>query len=168
MAIPDYQTLMLPVLKLAPDNRKHKFSQEVEKLADEFKLTADERSELLPSGSQVLFTNRVGWARSYLKQAGLLDSPKRGFFIITHEGNNLLAENPEKIDIALLEQYPEFIEFKNRKKEKNESDIKIESSFDLESNLTPEDALASAYNKLRSTLESRNSGSGKRCFTFVF
>ena len=91
----------------------------------------------------------------------MLDSPKRGFFIITHEGNNLLAENPEKIDIALLEQYPEFIEFKNRKKEKNESDIKIESSFDLESNLTPEDALASAYNKLRSTLESEILGAVK-------
>ncbi len=109
MAIPDYQTLMLPVLKLAADGKEHKFSQAVEELADAFRLTTAERNELLPSGSQAVFNNRVGWARSYLKQAGLLASPKRGFFTITPKGTDLLATNPTRINASTLEKYPEFI-----------------------------------------------------------
>lgn len=154
MAIPDYQTLMLPVLKLASDGLEHKFNQAVEQLAHEFKLTQQERNELLPSGSQAVFNNRVGWARSYLKQAGLLTSPKRGFFTITPKGSELIATNPQNIDVSFLEQYPEFIEFKNRKKDKNENESVVNFSIDLESNLTPEDALASAYKKLNMALES--------------
>lgn len=161
MAIPDYQTLMLPVLKLASDKKEHKFSQAVEELANEFNLSSEERNELLPSGSQAVFNNRVGWARSYLKQAGLLASPKRGFFTITPKGTELLATNPEKIDISVLEQYPEFIEFKNRKKDKSETEAQVETSSKSESTLTPEDALASAYKQLRSALESEVLGSVK-------
>lgn len=153
MAIPDYQTLMLPVLKLAADGSEHKFSQAVEQLANEFELTTEERNELLPSGSQAVFNNRVGWARSYLKQAGLLASSKRGFFNITEKGKELLATNPPKVDISVLEQYPEFIEFKNRKKEKSGSESQAEEQTEQESTQTPEDALASAYKKLRSALE---------------
>lgn len=146
---------MLPVLKLASDGNEHKFSKAVEELADEFNLSTEERNELLPSGSQAVFHNRVGWARSYLKQAGLLASPKRGFFTITQKGKELLAKNPSRVDASTLEQYPEFIEFKNRKKEKGEEDeAELVSNSEQESTLTPEDALASAYNKLRSALES--------------
>jgi len=145
--------LMLPVLKLAADGEEHKFSQAVEDLADEFNLTTEERNELLPSGSQAVFNNRVGWARSYLKQAGLLASPKRGFFTITPKGIELLATNPEKIDISVLEQFPEFIEFKNRKKEKSETESPSEISTVQDSTQTPEDALATAYKQLRATLE---------------
>lgn len=146
---------MLPVLKLASDGNEHKFSKAVEELADEFNLSTEERNELLPSGSQAVFHNRVGWARSYLKQAGLLASPKRGFFTITQKGKELLATNLLRVDASTLEQYPEFIEFKNRKKEKGEEDeAELVSSSEQESTLTPEDALASAYNKLRSALES--------------
>lgn len=155
MSIPDYQTLMLPVLRLAADGKEHKFSQTVEELADEFNLSTEERNELLPSGSQAVFNNRVGWARSYLKQAGLLASPKRGFFTITKTGNELLSTNPSRIDSSTLEQFPEFIEFKNRKKGKGEEDVAgLASTSEEESPLTPEDALASAYNQLRSALES--------------
>jgi restriction system protein len=114
----------------------------------------EERNELLPSGSQAVFNNRVGWARSYLKQAGLLASQKRGFFTITPKGVDLLATNPEKIDISILEQYPEFIDFRNRKKDKSETEAQAETPAEPESTLTPEDALASAYKKLRSALES--------------
>jgi restriction system protein len=90
-----------------------------------------------------------------LKQAGLLASPKRGFFTITQKGKKLLATNPSRVDASTLEQYPEYIEFKNRKKEKGEEDeAELASSSEQESTLTPEDALASAYNKLRSALES--------------
>jgi len=153
--IPDYQTLMLPVLKLAADGEEHKFSHAVDALADQFALSQEERNELLPSGSQAVFNNRVGWARSYLKQAGLLSSPKRGFFVITSKGQELLAKNPPEINVALLEQYPEFIEFKNRKKEKNEADNESPDVGAPEQSTkeTPEDALASAYKKLRTALE---------------
>ena len=154
MAIPDYQTLMLPVLKLASDGKEHKFSQAVEELANEFRLTTEERNELLPSGSQAVFNNRVGWARSYLKQAGLLASPKRGIFTITPKGTDLLSTNPTRINASTLEKYPEFIEFRNRKKDKSENESETVPSFEQESTLTPEDALASAYNKLSSALES--------------
>lgn len=153
MAIPNYQMLMLPVLKLAADGEEHKFSQAVEELADEFNLSTEERNELLPSGSQAVFNNRVGWARSYLKQAGLLASPKRGFFTITPTGIELLATNPEKINISVLEQFPEFIEFKNRKREKSETESQSEETVAQDSTQTPEDALASAYKQLRATLE---------------
>jgi restriction system protein len=92
MPIPDYQTLMLPVLKLAADDREHRFRDAIEQLASEFGVTDAERAELLPSGTAPLFDNRVGWARTYLKQAGLLRSPKRGLFQITDSGKALLAE----------------------------------------------------------------------------
>lgn len=121
-------------------------------MADQFNLTAEERNELLPSGSQAVFNNRVGWARSYLKQAGLLTSPKRGFFSITQKGNELIATNPSKIDINVLEQYPDFVEFRNRKKDKNGSNSEFES--DDVTLQTPEDALSSAYKQLRLALES--------------
>lgn len=153
LAIPDYQSLMLPVLRLAADRKDHRFSQAVDQLADEFKLTAEERNELLPSGSQALFNNRVGWARSYLKHAGLLTSQKRGFFKITSKGLKLLATDPDKIDISILSQYPEFVEFKNRKKGKSESEAQEDLFTEAGSAQTPEDALASAYNKLRLALE---------------
>lgn len=155
MPIPDYQSLMLPVLKLAADGEEHKFSHAVDALADQFDLSQEERNELLPSGSQAVFNNRVGWARSYLKQAGLLGTPKRGFFFITPKGQELLAKNPSEINAALLEQYPEFVEFRNRKKEKFESDNESTEHTAPEqiTNETPEDALASAYKKLRTSLE---------------
>ena len=146
---------MLPVLKLAADGREHKFSHAVEALADQFALSPAERNELLPSGSQAVFNNRVGWARAYLKQAGLLGAPKRGFFVITDKGRRLLAQNPREINVAVLEQYPEFVEFKNRRKEKVESSNEDADTEAPEQSTkeTPEDALASAYKKLRVALE---------------
>lgn len=153
MGLPDYQALMLPVLKLASDGFEHKISEAVERLAEEFQLTTEEKNELLPSGAQVVFNNRVAWARSYLKQAGLLSSSKRGFFNITSRGLDLLSTAPKKIDVSVLEQYPEFLEFKNRKKEKTEIGTEIAIQIQEESILTPEDALANAYKQLRSSLE---------------
>jgi len=146
---------MLPVLKLAADGKEHKFSHAVEALADQFALSQEERNELLPSGSQAVFNNRVGWARSYLKQAGLLGAPRRGFFVITTKGQQLLAQNPSEINVAVLEQYPEFVEFKNRRKEKTESNYETSDTEASEQSTkeTPEDALASAYKKLRVALE---------------
>ncbi len=155
MAIPDFQTIMLPVLKLASSSNEYKLSDAVEKLADEFGLTSEERNELLPSGTQAVFNNRVAWARSYLKQAALVDNPRRGYFSITESGRKLLAEKPERITISLLIKYPEFQEFRNRKKiDKGDDASLVLPLLEIESKLTPEDALASAYNQLRNALES--------------
>ena len=153
MSIPDYQQIMLPVLKLASDGEEHKVSDLVESLANLFALSDDERAELLPSGTQAVFNNRCGWARSYLKQAGLLESPKRGIFKITQRGSDLLKTNPTVIDSSLLEQYPEFLEFKNRKSSRSDGEISVQPAIGIGSTLTPEDSLATAYRQLRAALE---------------
>jgi len=92
--IPTYQTLMLPLLKAVKNGKEHKLNDIVETLANEFNLSDDERKELLPSGQAFLFGNRVAWARAYLKKAGLLDAPKRGFICITKRGVDVLKQNP--------------------------------------------------------------------------
>lgn len=163
MGIPDYQTLMLPVLKLASDKKEHKISHVVETLADQFSLTKEERNKRLPSGSQVLFNNRVAWAKSYLIQAKLVESTRRGFFQITDRGSELLSENLNKITVSILERYPEFIDFKNRKRKKpdntvnsppNATSVKIEQEeIENDFDQTPEDALAAAYEDLYKNLE---------------
>lgn len=152
MAIPDYQTLMLPVLQLASDNEEHRFRDSVDSLAVKFSLSNEEKIELLPSGNQAVFNNRVGWARSYLKQAGLLTSPRRGHFKITAQGLKLLSEHPVKISVSLLEQYPEFQEFRSRKKDPSKSDAE-NSTVEIIASETPEDSLASAYRTLSKNLE---------------
>ena len=151
MPIPDYQTLMLPLLRLTRDGTEHPFREAVEKLADECELTDDERAELLPSGTAHFFGSRVGWARSYLKQAGLLESPKRGIFRITAEGKALLAKNPARIDNNLLDQYESFRVFRARGKEVE--DIAKPIAVEVASEQTPEDAMATAYQRVRKNLE---------------
>ena len=111
MAIPDYQSIMLPLLKLAADRQEHKMIEVTDTLAEQFDLTEEERKVLIPSGTQSLFYNRVGWARTYLVKAGLLDNPKRGYIVITEEGLKLLAEIPGKIDNKLLKRYQGFLDF---------------------------------------------------------
>lgn len=89
---------MLPILKLVADGQEYKYRDLIESLANEFQVTDDERKELLASGNQAVFDNRVGWAKPYLKKAGLLDSPKRAAFVITDLGRRTLAKNPDRID----------------------------------------------------------------------
>lgn len=154
MPIPDYQSIMLPLLRLAGDGKEHRFRDTVEQLATEFQITDSERAELLPSGTAPLFDNRVGWARTYLKQAGLIRSPKRGIFHITEQGNKLLAENPSKIDAAFLNRYEGFREFRSRRRDRAETDIDTNHTEpESITDQTPEDALADAYKKLRKNLE---------------
>ena len=155
MAVPDYQTLMLPLLRLAGNGVEHKFRDAVEALALEFQLTAEERSELLPSGSAFIFDNRVGWARTYLKQAALLESPRRGVFRITDRGVTVLAKNPTRIDVKYLDQFAEFREFRSRRPDdavppKGSFEQPVQQVADAD---TPEDRLAAAYRRLRRELE---------------
>ncbi len=157
MPIPDYQTLMLPLLKIAADGLEHRFRDIIDELADQYKLSADERAEMLPSGTAALFDNRVGWARTYLKQAGLLESTKRGVFRIAPDGVALLKDAPSRIDVALLHRYPKFREFQSRRRDTEQEAWKAQASpkIDVEENVseTPEDLLASAYTRLRKNLE---------------
>ena len=111
MSIPDYQTIMLPLMKFAGDQKEHEIVEFIEHLAQKFSVTPEERKELTPSGTDFLFDRRVRRARLYLGKAGLLESTKRGFFKITQRGLQVLASNPSKIDDKLLEQFPEFKEF---------------------------------------------------------
>ena len=153
MAVPGYQTVMLPLLKLAADGQEYRFRDAVEILADELSLTPDERSELLPSGRQSLFSNRVGWASTYLKQAGVLEAPRRGLLRITQRGRDLLKEKPTKIDVSLLERFPEFLEFRGKRRHINQSSQP--ESAAAQSTETPEDALSNAYYSLRAELEAQ-------------
>ncbi len=154
MTIPDYQSIMLPILRLAGDGQPHKFRDAVEQLAEDFALSNDERSEMLPSGTAFLFDNRVGWARTYLKQAGLLESQRRGIFSITGKGKQLLAENPPSIDVALLDRFPDFREFRTRRRDRQITEGTSQPQLPLPAEAdTPEDSLAGAYNNLRKSLE---------------
>ena len=111
--IPDYQTLMRPVLECASSGEV-RISDVVEELANKFGLTADERAALLPSGKQTTFANRVHWAKSYLKQAGLVEITRRGQFRITERGRTSLADKAANINSSYLEQFEDFQSFRGR------------------------------------------------------
>jgi restriction system protein len=141
--IPDYQTLMRPVLA-ASANGEVRISDVVESIAGQFNLTQDERAELIPSGGQTILSNRVHWAKTYLKQAGLVEMTKRAHFRITESGKSVLSDTKLKIDNQLLRQFPEFIEFQNRGKTDSGSEpaLVVEVSKVTE---TPEETLRAAY-----------------------
>ena len=129
MPIPDFQTLMLPVLKLAGDGQEHTSAEAVESLAQQFQLSDEERGQLLQNG-QPRFNNRVGWATTYLKKAGLLQSPGRGRFGITEKGRDVLTSDPHAIDIAFLEsRFPEVVEFR-KGRSKTEGDGEEAAGFE--------------------------------------
>jgi restriction system protein len=150
MAIPDYQSVMLPLLSTAADGKEHQMREVIKKLADEFQLTDAERAELLPSGNHV-FENRVYWARTYLKKAGLLANPRWGCFQITDRGRNVLAQRPANVNISFLKQFPEFLEYYSTGR-KSSGDEHAHDPQAIASE-TPEELLASGYLKLRKQLE---------------
>jgi len=166
MPIPDYQACMLPLLRYAGDGGEHQLKDAISALADEFSLTDDERNEFLPSGQQPVFTNRVGWARTYLKKAGLLSSPRRGYFKITERGTDVLSENPNEINQKYLERFPEFVEFKSIRRDKSEDNGSDTLEFAL--GQTPHEALESAYERLRSELASEILSSIRGCDPTLF
>lgn len=147
MTIPDFQSLMLPLVRYAADGKEYSLREAIEALADEFHLSDAERRELLPSGSQSAFDNRVGWSRTYLKKAGLLSSPRRSYFQITSRGQEVLASNPARINIGFLRQFPEFLEF--QRGQSKDSEVSIADGTEL---ITPEESIESAYQRARATL----------------
>jgi restriction system protein len=150
--IPSYEQIMLPLLNLLSDKKEHTLQEADEALADLFSLSSEEREELLPSGQQAIFRNRLGWARTYMKKAGLLSTPSRARFIITERGLNLLNENLNEITSKILKRYPEFIEFQSVKKPKENNVVTTLDDDDLINSSTPEEALEFAYQKLKSEL----------------
>jgi restriction system protein len=150
MAIPDFQSIMLPLMEFASDHQEHSSKASIEHLALHFGLTDEERKELLQSGKQSLFANRVGWAKTYLTKAGLLESPKRSIFKITQRGIDFLNQKPQKINTGLLRQFPEYLEFigstsGNGKVPTVETEEQINQD-------TPEEVLEHAYQKIRRSL----------------
>jgi len=150
--IPDYQSLMLPLLKLLSDGKEHKYRELIETLAEKFHLTAEERKDLLASGNQPIFDNRVGWAKTYLKKAGLIESTQRATFVVTQLGKEVLSKNPDKIDVKYLNQFSSFVEFRKFSRKDNESEE--EESKNGANENTPEEILDSAYQSIRKSLAS--------------
>ena len=149
MPIPDYETLMLPVLKLAGDGKEHALREATDIVIREFSLTEQEQKRLLPSGTKRVIDNRTGWAATYLKKCKLLKSTKWGHFEITERGIEVLNHNPPKIDSHFLQKFPEYHEFKKRKK-KNKK--KIEKSHETDESRTPEEILGEVYEELNQSL----------------
>jgi restriction system protein len=151
VAIPDYQTIMLPLLRFAEDGNIHSSREAINYLTEYFELTEEEQKELLPSGTSRLFDNRVGWATTYIRKAELIESPRRGYFRITDRGKEVLSQNPERIDNEFLVQFPEFQEFRRLKKDKKP---KQTHSLTPTTPTNPEEALATAYSEIQENLSS--------------
>lgn len=149
MAIPDYQTLMLPLLRFASDEKEHSLREATDVLSSEFNLTQEETEELLPSGRKSIIYDRVGWARTYLGQAKVLESTRRGFFKISKRGIDLLAQNLQTVNDKTLQQFSEFREFISRKSKKSNKVI-IESNNQIQN--TPEESLEMAYQTIQNAL----------------
>jgi restriction system protein len=147
MSIPDYQSIMLPLLTLAKDGADHRISDATNALAEEFGLAPAERLVMLPSGRQATFSNRVGWARTYLTRAGLLSSPQRAYFRITERGHEVLQAGSTRIDVRFLWRFPEFLEFIGQA-----SSDKQNVNDALEVEQTPDDAIEIRIEKLNRAL----------------
>ena len=147
MPIPDFQSFMLPLLKATGDQKEHSRKDVAPILAKEFGLTPEEQAQLLPSGRQEVFLNRVHWARTFLVKAGLLEAPRRGIFRITERGLGVLKSPPTRITNSYLEQFPEFAEFRHTSTGHGENE-----QDDKTVELTPEETIESAFRQRRDAL----------------
>jgi restriction system protein len=148
MSIPDFQTIMLPLLQFAGDrSHEHKLSVAIEHLATHFQLTPAERKELLPSGKQARFNNRVGWSLTHLKKAGFIEYPVYRSFQITQRGLDTLTQKPTRIDVKYLKQFPEYLEFIGTGNKSTAVEVP-----NLPVEQTPGETIESAYRQLRHNL----------------
>lgn len=150
MTVPDFQTLMLPALRTLAQRSPQTTVEVRSALSAEFALSVDALAELLPSGRQTTFANRVAWAYSYLKQAGLIESPRRGVYAITDRGRSVLSEQPSRIDIAFLSRFPEFQAFRQPTAEP-EGPTPSPLPVAVEE-LTPDEQIRAGYKRLRESL----------------
>jgi len=150
MAIPDFQTLMLPLLKVIADGREYRLRDVLEPLAEEFQVTDEERQHLLPSGRYPTFDNRIAWAKTYLKKAALIDQPRRAYFQITERGREVLKSAPGFINMKFLEQFPEYIAFKENS-EQVETQPEIIQAETIQTE-TPEELIEGGARTIRKEL----------------
>jgi restriction system protein len=149
MTVPDFQTLMLPLLKLAADGQEHTLSEAIEAIAQQFRLSDADRRELLPSGKQSKFVNRVGWSATYLRKTKLLEGTGKGKFRITERGRAELRLNPSRIDLRYLDKYPELAEFRrDARPEQGTNGVETVEA----TSQTPREVLESSYQLLRREL----------------
>jgi restriction system protein len=149
MAVPDYQSFLLPLLQLLEDGQTYSVRTIYDVLADRLQLSEVDRQQLLPSGQQKTYENRIGWATTHLKKAYLVGKPKRGQVIITDRGRTLLAQRPKKITAKSLQIFPEYQEFCHGSAKVN-SIAPLPTLLEAESDRTPEEVLQEAYLTLRS------------------
>jgi restriction system protein len=148
MAIPDFQSMMLPILEFAQDGQTHTNRDAVEYIAERYQLTLEERKELLPSGRQTRLANRVAWALVHMRHAELIASPGRGQFIITDHGREALRGRPDRIDLHFLARYDEYRAWRGKEAVEN-TDAKIVTPIEE----TPEEALGRAYTEWRELMQ---------------
>ena len=152
MAVPKYDELMKPLLMAVQDGKTYTIKEITSTLAKQLKLSADDLAEMLPSGRQTVFKNRIGWANTYLKKAGLLDCPARATIVITDTGKQVVADNPEKIDSNYLKRFPSFADFKSTTENSDADDhTSVNPNAD---DLTPDDQLEEAYKQINASLAS--------------
>lgn len=151
MSLPKYNELYSPFLAAIQDGMPHNISKVKDAIAEQLQLSVESLSEQLPSGTQTVFANRVGWAKTYLKKAGLIESPKRAFVSITSEGKKLLASGVEITDSYLMEKYPAFKDFK-----KGPSELSLESQVVSSpltaSEETPQETFERVYKSINDAL----------------
>lgn len=151
MPVPDYQSLMLPVLLMAADGEV-RIGDAVERLAQRLALTPDERAQLLPSGKQSLFGNRVHWAKTYLNKAGLLETTRRGHFQLTERGRQVLSTQPSRIDNEFLSQFLEFRQFTGKAGENSQQDMQSIEPTLVRRTETPDEIMRAAHQQVETSL----------------
>lgn len=167
MAIPDFQSIMRPLLEFVSDGQTRTLQESITFLGDEFRLTEDEKSMLLPSGTQTVFHNRVSWARSYLKAAGLLENPQRGQMKITPSGIATLKSHQGPIGSRFLERFESFRNFKTKPSEvPNHTLIAPNKSADDE--MSPEERLEEAFEQMKTSLNAEMLAKLKACSPAFF
>jgi len=149
MAIPDFQSVMLPLVKILGDGQERTMREATHRLAESFQLTDEEREELLPSGQQSIFSNRVAWAKSHLKAAGLLENPVRGRVRISDLGRKVLDARPPAINIKFLKHYPAYCAFIGKSVPPHEEGVTEGETAPVEERRTPLELIDTAYRSLR-------------------
>jgi restriction system protein len=152
MSVPDFQSFMLPMLKITADGSEHPMADFRERLSQEMGLSPEDLQEKLPSGIQTKYQNRVAWSAVYLYRAGVLGRPRRGVFQITDRGRSLLAEKPEKITVKLLSRFQEFQDFRERRPGNSDDTPVRPGSAESEATQTPEERLESSFQSLQISL----------------
>ncbi|HRI46275.1 MAG TPA: restriction endonuclease [Ignavibacteriaceae bacterium] len=153
MAIPDFQSLMLPFLKFCSDGKEYSTNDVIGALSKSFSLTEEELKQKLPSGTQNTFYNRVFWTKAHLKMAGLIENTRRSHFTITERGKVLLKSNPPIVNLKLLKTIPEYVAYtESYKKDKQDKNELVSDEENDTISLTPEENLETSYQNIRKAL----------------